>query len=88
LIKSENNLAQRYTMHYICNMKKYKYLTLAAFAEKVGVSRNTALRWAKEKRIKAFNPAVGVWIVTVNEQRPKKKRPWQDSINDRLELQT
>ena len=70
--------------------KKYKYQTLAQFARTAGVSRNTALHWATSNppRVKAFNPAMGVWLIEIGTKRPSKLKPWETGRKYILELQT
>lgn len=56
-----------------------KNVSLSAWARKIGVSKQIAHKWAKEKppRIKARNPAPGVWYIDENEPRPVQKKPWE-----------
>ena len=66
---------------------KTEYLTLTAWARKIGVSRQRANEWLLAKRITAYRPCRGVVLIASETARPKPMTPWQKTHEEDLYLQ-
>ena len=53
-----------------------KEVTIAVWADLVGVSRQRAHKWAKEGRIKVRRPASRVTLISPDHPRPAKVLPY------------
>jgi hypothetical protein len=63
-------------------------MTISGYARKHKVSRQLVRQWIDDGRIIAENPATGVWLIDSKQLRPKRKQPWEDSRNERLERES
>lgn len=69
--------------------KETAYIRLNEWAEKIGVSTQTAFKWAHAGRISgALYPARGVWLIPEDAKRPIAGQPWQftDRHRDREKM--
>jgi hypothetical protein len=55
----------------------FYWLTIADFARREHVARNTVLAWIDNKRIDTWTPAKGVRLIKSETKRPDKWRPWE-----------
>ena len=61
-----------------------KKIRLSVWANRIGVSLNTAITWARAGRIEAEHLMPGVWIIDMNQIRPKPMRPWANKRAERI----
>lgn len=67
---------------------QYKYLTITQFARKHGVSRQLVIDWINFGRVSSYSPALGIRLIPVDCNRPKRLTPWENKRKVRLACET